>query len=200
MTDRARTYLVAAVAGLAVASVVVAAGFWLASVIGGGSASDPTFVLDEPGVYTEPTDSADTDVNADVTGELLPDVALVDASGAERRLSEFRGQPLVVNLWFSTCAPCRRELTDFADVHAEVGDRIRFVGIDPFDTVDAMERFAADRGVTYDLWRDPDFTLANELEIVAYPVTLFVSPDGEVLRQTGEIEADSLRAAIEELF
>ncbi len=63
-----------------------------------------------------------------------------------------------------------------------------------------MERFAAERGVTYELWRDPEFELTNALEIVSYPVTYFVSADGEILRQTGEIDADALRAAIEELF
>ena len=75
-----------------------------------------------------------------------------------------------------------------------------FVGVDPFDTVEAMERFASERGVGYELWRDPEFALTNELEVIGYPVTLFVSPDGEILRQTGELDVDELRELIEELF
>ena len=63
-----------------------------------------------------------------------------------------------------------------------------------------MERFAAERGVQYPLWRDTNFALTNELEIVGYPVTLFVSPEGRIVRQTGEIDGEELRAAIEELF
>jgi len=77
---------------------------------------------------------------------------------------------------------------------------VRFVGIDPFDTVEAMQRFAAERGVEYDLLLDPEREFTNELEIVAFPVTLFVDEAGRILRQTGEIDADELRATIDELF
>ena len=54
---------------------------------------------------------------------------------------------MVVNLWYSTCPPCARELADFAAVDAEVGDDVRFVGVNPYDTAPTMTRFAADRGV-----------------------------------------------------
>lgn len=168
---------------------------------GGGRSVDGEFVLDEPGIFEQPVD----DVNADTSGRALPDVALSDVTGAEVALSEYRGAPLVVNFWFSRCAPCRRELRDFAASHDEFGDRIQYVGVDPFDTVDAMERFAEDRGVTYDLLRDvgeysDDVLLSDELGIVGYPVTLFVDAEGHILRQTGEIDAAELGAAIEELF
>lgn len=164
-------------------------------------AVDGEFVLDEPGVYQQPLD----DVNADASGERLPDVELSDATDAAVSLDRYRGSPLVVNFWFSRCAPCRRELRDFATVHAELGDVVQFVGIDPFDTVDAMLDFAGERGVTYDLLRDTgehsgDRLLVDELGLVGYPVTLFVDADGRILRQSGEIDAAELRAAIAELF
>jgi hypothetical protein len=67
-----------------------------------------------------------------------------------------------------------------------------------------MLEFAEERGVRYDLLRDrgehDDRLLTDELGIVGYPVTLFVDAEGRVLRQTGEIDAGELRAAIEELF
>jgi peroxiredoxin len=195
---RLASIAIVAVAGLVavVASLVV-----LAVVFDDAAPVDGQFVLDEPGIFQEPLD----DVNADVAGDRLPDVVLTDASGAPVTLADYRGAPLVVNFWFSRCAPCRRELRDFASVHAEVGDTIQFVGIDPFDTVDAMLAFASDRGVTYDLLRDTGDgddarLLSDELGLVAYPVTLFVDADGRILRQTGEVDADELRTAIEELF
>ena len=162
---------------------------------------DGEFVLVEPGVHQQPLD----DVNEDVAGDELPPVVLSDVTGEPVSLDRYRGAPLVVNFWFSRCAPCRRELRDFATVHAEHGDTVQFVGVDPFDTVDAMVEFATERGVAYDLLRDTgehsdDRLLTDELGLVAYPVTLFVDADGRILRQTGEIDADALRAAVEELF
>lgn len=196
MTERARTRLLAAAVGLVVALVAVGGGVWLAAALDDTPEPDGWFVLDEPGVYDQPLD----DVNADLSGDRVPDVPLIDAAGDEQRLSELVGRPVVVNMWFSNCAPCRRELVDFAEVHRHVGDAVEFVGVNPFDTVESMERFAGDRGVEYALWRDPDQAFVNAAGIVGYPVTLFVAPNGEVLRQTGELDAAELRDAIEELF
>lgn len=177
------------------AAVSLFGGAWLAGALGGGPAIDGEFVLDQPGIFDQPFD----DVNADVTGADLPAVDLLDREGQSVQLADYGGQPLVVNFWFSRCVPCRRELRDFATVHAAVGDRVQFVGVDPFDTVDVMEQFARDRGVAYDLLRD-NGSLSNELGIVGYPVTLFVSAEGRILRQTGELDAETLRSLIETLF
>ena len=48
-----------------------------------------------------------------------------------------------------------------------------------------MQRFAAERGVDYELLIDPDGNLGDALRIVQYPVTLFVDADGEIVAQTG---------------
>ena len=190
-----RDIVLAAIAGLVVAAVSLFAGVWLAGALNADSAIDGEFVLEQPGIFEQPLD----DVNADLAGTQLPAVDLLDPNGNTVQLADYSGRPLVVNFWFSRCVPCRRELRDFAAVHAEVGDRVQFVGVDPFDTVEVMQRFAQERGVTYDLLRD-DGTLSNELGIVGYPVTLFVSAEGRVLRQVGEIDAETLRSLIEASF
>lgn len=184
---------------LAVALVVGLGGGWL---LGEQMASDSVegldddIVLDTPGEYQEPTGRE----NSQVAGETLPDVALVTADGDSVDSGSLVGGPLVINLWFSTCPPCKRELADFAEVHRDVGDRVRFVGIDPFDSPDVMERFAADRGVAYELLRDPDAAFVDAVGVVNYPVTLFVDADGVIVAETGELDADGLREQIERLF
>jgi thiol-disulfide isomerase/thioredoxin len=40
----------------------------------------------------------------------IPDVAFHDAEGAERRLSEWRGRTVLLNLWATWCIPCRKEM------------------------------------------------------------------------------------------
>jgi peroxiredoxin len=151
--------------------------------------------LDTPGEYVEPGSS-----NPPLPTRDLPDVELLTADGSAVRLPGDDHRPTVINLWYSTCAPCARELADFAAVHGEVGDQVRFVGIDPLDTVEAMERFAGDRGVRYELLRDPEFAFTDALRVVAYPVTLFVDPDGRILERTGTIDDDELRDKIAGLW
>jgi peroxiredoxin len=174
-------------------------GGWALSraVIGDDSESDvDSVVLAEPGEYQEPVDGE----NRSVDGDDLPDVLLSDSDGFEIRTSSLVGQPLVINLWYSTCVPCKRELGEFATVHRELGDDVRFVGINPFDSVDVMERFAGDRGVGYELLRDESGVFVDAVGVVSFPVTLFVDPDGVIIAQTGVIDRDELRARIEELF
>lgn len=160
---------------------------------------EATVVLDVPGVFAEP----DTVDNDDVTGTPLPDVTFHDATGTPRSLDEFAGTPMVLNLWYKNCAPCARELPEFAEVDAELraaGQPVQFVGLNPMDSAESMLEFAGVRGVEYELWRDTERTFGVEIGAVLYPVTLYVDADGEIVRQTGETTADEIRANVAELF
>ena len=68
------------------------------------------------------------------------------------------------------------------------------------DTVDAMKRFADDRGVRYELLRDDGFAFTDGLGIVAFPATLFVDADGRIVDQIGAIDDDELRDKLAELW
>ena len=178
-----------------VAAVVVSA---LGAVVWSRSVSsepEPDAVLDVPGEYVEPG----SPTNPPLPTDRLPALTLESADGQPVELAT-DGRPMVVNLWYSTCIPCARELAAFAAVDAELGDAVRFVGVNPYDTASTMTRFAADRDVDYELLRDPGFELADELEIVAYPVTLFVAADGSIVDRTGPIDSAELRERIAEHF
>ncbi len=184
------------VGSLAVAIVVsVAAGYAL-SRADDDSAGGDIVVLDTPGTAQIPS----IQTNAEVTGDLLPVIDLETGDGETISTAELLGTPLVINYWYSTCAPCRKELPAFAAVHAEYGDRVRFVGVNPLDTPEVNESFARDRGVQYELLRSPDDAYGNTLEIATAPFTLFVAADGTIVRQTGVLDEDELRAHVEELL
>lgn len=153
--------------------------------------------LSDPGaVVTFPADGLG---NGDVEGAPFPDVVLLDGDDNEVTTADLLGEPLVVNLWFSTCPPCAKELPDFAEVDADTDD-VRFVGVNTIDSVEVMERFAGERGVTYDLYRDQFAELADGVGAVAFPVTLFVTSDGTIVEQTGVLDAAALREKIDDLL
>jgi peroxiredoxin len=192
---RVRPRLLAASLGVALAVVLLFV--WLQWPNDDGDDGDVDALLTEPGaVVTYPRTGLGNDP---VAGEQLPVVTLLDADGNDVSTADLIGEPLVVNLWYTTCAPCAKELPEFAEVDAERDD-VRFVGINNIDTVEDMERFAGERGVTYDLLRDDVSEFTNAVGAVAFPITLFVTSDGTIVDQTGPLDADELRRRIEDLM
>jgi thiol-disulfide isomerase/thioredoxin len=161
----------------------------------GGDDNVDSVVLDQPGVYQEPGIA----VNEDLAGSRLSQAVLETADGTTVTVDDLlsRGRPVLINLWYSTCQPCKREMPALQAAFEEFGDRIDFVGINPQDSAATMTSFADEVGVTYELFRDPNgsFTVANG--IATYPTTLLVSRDGLVIDQiAGELSDDEIRDAV----
>ncbi len=188
------------IASLVVAVAVIGGYAW--SLSGddnaGDDAGDDTVVLEDP---------TDRDIEADDIGlrpnglvNQLPDATVSDRDGNAITTASMLGDnPLVINFWFSSCAPCAKELPDFAEAHAEFGDEVRFIGVNTIDPIPAMERFADERGVTYELFRDDLAEFTDAIEASNFPITLFVTSDGTVIEQTGVIDLEGLRDKISTL-
>jgi thiol-disulfide isomerase/thioredoxin len=184
-------------ASLAVAIVVAVVGGWVWSRAGDGTSGDDEeqVMLDEPGLFQEPSIAT----NAPVRGTRLPDVELETINGDTLRTGELIGTPLVMNVWFTTCPPCRREMPALAAVHAEYGDRVRFVGINPRDDGPSAQSFAEERGVRYENYLDPNGEFLAAAGIGTFPSTLLVSTDGTIVRlRAGEVDQTTLASLIEE--
>lgn len=178
---------------------IIAAGavilFVAVTLIARGSDDVDSVVLDQPGVYQEPGIA----VNEDLAGSRLSQAVLETADGTAITVDDLlsRGRPVLINLWYSTCQPCKREMPALQAAFAEFGDRIDFIGINPQDSAATMTSFANEVGVGYELFRDPNgsFTVANG--IATYPTTLLVSRDGLVIDQiAGELSSDEIRDAV----
>lgn len=130
----------------------------------------------------------------------LPDVEVLDRQGQPFNTGDLVGQPLVINLWYSTCAPCRREMPDLAAVASEYDGVVRFVGVNPLDDAATMVDFAQEVGVEYELFRDPDGAFTEAIRTFRFPTTLFVDADGMVVAETGEVDADDVRRHVEDLL
>ena len=53
----------------------------------------------------------------------LPDLAFEDAEGKPRKLSEWRGKTVLVNLWATWCVPCRKEMPALDSLQAKLGGK-----------------------------------------------------------------------------
>ena len=115
---------------------------------------------------------------AGARGADLPEVSLPCFTGGQSfDLRALRG-PAVVNLWASSCAPCREELPLLQELADRTAGRLHVVGVDTFDSRAAGASFAADKGVTFPTFFDPEKKLLTALGKVNLPVTVFVGADG----------------------
>ena len=63
----------------------------------------------------------------DPNAELAPDFTVQDSSDGVWSLSDFRGKPVVLNFWSSTCPPCMAEMPLFQKYWEEYGDQVEFM-------------------------------------------------------------------------
>ena len=182
------------VLSLLVAALASLAAGWALARSGASSTNDDTVLIDgTDGPLQPPT----IGTNAVVKGEQLPDVNVQTLDGTDVAVRSLVGQPLVINVWGSTCGPCKQELPDFAAAHLTYGDRVRFVGIDYLPPSDREESFARDKGVQYELFYDTNGAFINDVGIAAFPVTLFVDATGTIVRQTGQLDEAQISEYLE---
>ena len=185
---------------LAVAVVSVGGG-WLLSDRGNDSPSDVGTVTLSPSLtIADPT----IGTNVPAAGKLFPSISLKNLSGEDVDFSALRGKPMVVNFWFSTCEPCKREFPALLDAAANTQGDITFVGVNPQDTAVAAQDFVneyASESNDFIYVRDPDGELLTKLGVGTFPMTLFVDAGGVIVSQhAGEITAKELATTMRKYF
>lgn len=147
------------------------------------------------------TDLAAIATNQVSRGEPLPDATLDAVDGSEVETRDLLGTPLVINFWYSTCEPCRREMPAFAAAHATFGNRATFIGVNMYDSALAASNFAERYGVDYDILLDTNGELVSELGIALAPTTILVDAEGTIVYQeSGELTESEITALINEWF
>ena len=153
-------------------------------------------VLSAAGIIASCSSGASND--GSVRGsDRLPEISLPHLGDAEPlRFAEIDG-PVVINLWATWCAPCRRELPDFEQVHLEIGDEVRFIGVNLGDRASDALRFISEVGVTFAQYLDEDGTLNEQLGTATLPVTVITDDEGRIATvHSGPMNAEDLRIAI----
>lgn len=110
----------------------------------------------------------------------LPALTLYDLSGEQRPLTDFRGRPVVLNLWASWCPPCRREMPVLADAQARHAE-IDFVFVNQGEGDEAVREFLRAEGLALDnVLLDPSAAVSRSFGAMGLPVTLFFEADGRL--------------------
>lgn len=116
-------------------------------------------------------------------GDVMFDFSVTDQNGTEHTLSKLleNKKAVVLNLWFTTCVPCKMEFPYLQQAYNEYQDDVALLAITPVDGADAIAAFAAENGLTIPMapcdmqWND--WMVANSY---GYPTTIVVNRFGVV--------------------
>ncbi|GGU84998.1 thiol:disulfide interchange protein [Pseudomonas laurentiana] len=128
----------------------------------------------------------------------LPPISLRDAQGRAVALSDYRGQPLVINLWATWCPPCRREMPVLQRAQQERQD-VLFLFVNQGESPHTVSNFLATTGLNLShVLFDSGGQLGQQVGSMALPTTLFYTPDGRLHgSHLGELSRASLSHALE---
>lgn len=128
----------------------------------------------------------------------LPDIAFTDGEGQPRKLSEWKGKVVLLNLWATWCAPCKVEMPSLDRLQARIGGEDFTVLAISLDRSGAEKprQFLESNGLSHiDLYLDQASKLITQLQAPGLPLTLIVNRNGEeVARLAGPAEWDHVRA------
>ncbi len=114
-------------------------------------------------------------------GRTAPDFALKSSSGENLRLSEYRGDVVMINFWATWCGPCRQEMPLLDELYSRyqrVGFNLLGVNIDD-DSRRAMQMIE-ELGVNFPVLFDARKEVSKLYEVEAMPVTVLVDREGNV--------------------
>ncbi len=115
----------------------------------------------------------------------LPDLAFQDAAGAPRKLSDWKGRTVLLNLWATWCVPCRKEMPALDNLQGKLGSRnfeVVAVNIDTRDP-DKPKAFLKDANLTrLEFFADPKAKVFQDLKsaglALGMPTSVLVDGEG----------------------
>jgi peroxiredoxin len=116
-----------------------------------------------------------------IVGTAAPDFALRSAAGPNIRLSEQRGDVVVLSFWSSRCNVCRAQLAELDRLHATYRPAGFVVfGVNVDDDVGAAREFALAQKLQFPMLLDPSKSVARAYRVDALPMLVAIDRFGAV--------------------
>ncbi len=127
---------------------------------------------------------ADQSLSAFSDPEMAPDFTLQDMDGVKYQLSDYRGQPVIVNFWATWCPPCREEMPSMERAWNKLKDQgVAMLAINVGEDEDTVFTFLGDYPANFTILLDQSGAISEAWPLKGLPTTFIVSPDGRLVYQ-----------------
>jgi peroxiredoxin len=125
----------------------------------------------------------------DRIGRAAPDFALQGAYGGQYRLDSFRGRPVLLVFWTTSCGICRHELPILDRLYAEAArNGVEVAGVNIGDVAGAREVM---RPLHLLNLVDPDGSVARSYGVSGVPRLVLIGADGKIKRSAAGLEGEA---------
>ncbi len=144
-------------------------------------------ILLSPHLYAAPLMTALADK------PVAPPFKLVDMDGKTHQLSDYKGQPVIINFWATWCPPCREELPSMNRGWAKIKSQgIAMLAINVGEDDDTIFTFTGDYPIDFTVLLDQSGDVINQWPIKGLPTTFVIDPQGRIVyRAIGGREWDA---------
>lgn len=124
---------------------------------------------------------AGTDTVGLEPGNIAPDFQLETMEGEQMKLSDLRGQRVMVNFWATWCPPCRAEVPDLQKFYENKDIEILAINLTGTENSRSdVEEFASEFGMTFPILMDENTEVANQYQIQPIPSSFMIDSDGRI--------------------
>ena len=108
-----------------------------------------------------------------------------DLAGQAVRLSAYRGQVVLVNLWATWCPPCREEMPSMEKLHEKLKDRgfVLLAVSQDEGGIDGVRQFVEQMKLSFRVLVDPDGEVGRKFGVWGYPESFLVDRDGRIVER-----------------
>jgi thiol-disulfide isomerase/thioredoxin len=129
------------------------------------------------------------------------DFTLPTLEGRELTLSDYQGQPVILNFWASWCGPCLVEMPLLERTAILYRGRVTILGVNNGESLETVQNFAAERTLSFPLLLDNNYLVGDQYLVTALPTTVFIDENGVIQEIfTGILNEGILQDRIEALL
>jgi peroxiredoxin len=134
-------------------------------------------------------------------GLLAPDFELRDLDGRAFKLSDYRGQVVLINFWATWCGYCRAEFPEIQESYERNQQKgLVVLAVNVQDRRESVEAYAQELGLTFPILLDPLGRASGSYKARGLPTSYFVDQEGLIVRRrVGPVDQAMIDAVLEQV-